>query len=176
MEKKSKVKLILIILISIILVAFITFTIISATGVIENEYGKAISKIFNKSDDNKTQNNTNNNTSDNTNTTQETPAIENKEPKYITVGGYTLNLGTYKGRVEQGVWDEETMTSKSKFTDITLVLTEDTITVNEQTAGYTISGSSIKWKAYDFPILEVSGNNKIRYIVEDCPDLVYQED
>lgn len=175
MEKKSKIKLVVIILISILLVAFITFTIISATGIIENEYGKAISKLFNKNDDNKTQSNTNNNTSDNTNTTQETPAIENKEPKYITVGGYTLNLGTYKGQLVQGVWDDATMTSKAKYTDVILVLTEDTITLDGKTAGYTISGTTINWKAYDFKVLEVSGNNKITYIAENCPELIYQE-
>lgn len=196
-KKKGKFK-IAIILIAIVLIAFIIFAIISATGVIENDFGKAISNIFNKSDDTKTEVNINNNTNDNTNTTEtkeiadenktETKQMAKPETKpdtpsentattkktYITAGGYTLNFGTYKGQLVQGVWDEETMTSTSKYTDVTLVLTENSITLDGQTAGYTISGNEINWKAFDFNVLQVSGNNKITYLAENCPELVYQ--
>lgn len=92
----------------------------------------------------------------------------------ITAGGYTLQFGTYYGQIEQGVWDDETMTSKSILQDVYLVLNEDTITLDGQTAGYSISGTNINWYALDFPVLEVSGNNRITYLAETCPELVYQ--
>ena len=92
----------------------------------------------------------------------------------ITVGGYTLNFGTYTGIIQQGVWDEETMTSSVVYHNVTLKLTENSITLDGKTAGYTISGTMIKWKGLDFDVLQVTGNNRIMYIVEDCPELVWQ--
>ena len=92
----------------------------------------------------------------------------------ITVGGYTLNFGTYTGTIVQGVWDEETMTASSKSQKVTLKLSENSITLDGKTAGYTISGTTIKWKALDFDVLQVTGNNRITYLAENCPELVWQ--
>ena len=106
-----------------------------------------------------------------------TTVSEASKPKTktsITVGGYTLNFGTYVGTMVQGVWDDTTMTSTEKKTKITLKLTENSITLDGKTAGYTISGNNIKWKAMDFDALQVSGNNRITYIAENCPELVWQ--
>ena len=99
-----------------------------------------------------------------------------KEPAKtsISVGGYTLKFGTYAGTIQQGVWDEETMTSSVRNINVTLKLTEDSITLDGRTAGYTVSGNELKWKGSDYKILEVTGNNKIRYLVETCPELTYQ--
>ena len=91
----------------------------------------------------------------------------------ITVGGYTLKFGTYKGQIVQGVWDEETMTSTARYTDIILKLTESTITVNGDSGSYYVSGSSIVWKGSSY-YFDVTGNNKIRYNAESCPELIYQ--
>ena len=91
----------------------------------------------------------------------------------INVGGYSLKFGTYKGQIEQGVWDEETMTPTSRFTNVVLVLNEKNITVDGQTSSYSISGNNIIWNGNRY-LLEVTGNNKIRYNVETCPELLYQ--
>ena len=91
----------------------------------------------------------------------------------ITVGGYTLPFGTYKGQIVQGVWDDETMTSTARYTDVVLKLTEDTITVNGDSGSYYVSGGSIIWKGESY-YFEVNGNNTITYMAENCPDLIYQ--
>ena len=91
----------------------------------------------------------------------------------ITVGGYTLQYGTYKGQIVQGVWDEETMTSTARYTDVILKLTENTITINGESGSYYVSGSNIVWKGESY-YLDVTGNNTIRYNAENCPELTYQ--
>ena len=95
-------------------------------------------------------------------------------PSYVYAGGYKLTFGTYKGTMVQGVWDDTTMTSTARYYDVYLVLTEDTITLDGQTAGYSISGTKISWNAFDFDILEATGNDRITYYAETCPELVYQ--
>ena len=93
----------------------------------------------------------------------------------VTVGAYTLHFGTYKGQIIQGVWDDETMTSTARYTDIILKLTETTISINGDSASYYISGSNIIWKGESY-YLEATGNNTIRYNAETCPELIYQGD
>lgn len=87
----------------------------------------------------------------------------------ITVGGYTLKFGKYTGAITQFDWE----TQKEIKTTITLVLSENNITINGESGSYSIKGTKIIWKGQDY-ILEASGNNKIRYNVETCPDLIYQ--
>lgn len=103
-----------------------------------------------------------------TNTQIPTPAKTS-----IIVGGYTLKFGTYTGTLVQGVWDDTTMTSTEERTKVTLKLTENNITINGESGSYSTSGTKIIWKGQDY-ILEVSGNNKIKYNAENCPDLIYQ--
>ena len=100
--------------------------------------------------------------------------VQNYVPTSINVGGYELTFGTYKGTIVQGIWDESTMTSTARYTDVYLVLREDTITLDGQTAGYTISGTQIDWNNMGFLMLEATGNNRITYYAETCPELVYQ--
>lgn len=95
------------------------------------------------------------------------------EKESITVGGYTLKFGTYKGQTEIGVWDDETMTSTLEVSDVILKLTENSITIDGQTGSYSINGNSIIWNG-DSYLLEVTENNKIRYNVQNCPELTYQ--
>lgn len=102
---------------------------------------------------------------------QSTPEPQKKTS--ITVGGYTLKFGTYKGQIEQGVWDEETMTSSSKFYDVTLKLTENSISCDGQSGSYSFSGNKIVWRGSDY-MFEVAGNNKIKYNAGNCPILTYQ--
>ena len=101
------------------------------------------------------------------------PVEEAPKKTLINVGGYTLKFGTYKGIIEQGVWDEETMTATSKKTNIVLKLSENSITINGESGSYSVSGNNIIWNG-NYYLLEVTGNNKIRYNAETCPELIYQ--
>lgn len=110
-------------------------------------------------------------------TTPETPAtpvapvtpVEPAPSTSITVGGYTLNFGTYTGTLKQFDWEAQ----EEINTPVTLVLSENNITINGESGSYSTSGTKIIWNGQDY-MLEVSGNNRITYIVENCPDLIYQ--
>lgn len=110
---------------------------------------------------------------DNSSQSQQQTAPATQKKTSITVGGYTLKFGTYKGQIEQGYWDEKTMTSSSKFYDVTLKLTENSISCDGRSGSYSFNGNKIVWNGDDY-MLEVAGNNQIRYMAGTCPILTYQ--
>ena len=112
-------------------------------------------------------------TNNNQSQSQQQPTVEPEKKTSITVGGYTLKFGTYKGQIEQGVWDEETMTPTLKIIDVTLKLTENSISFDGQSGSYSFNGNRIVWNGSDY-MFEVAGNNKIRFNAETCPILTYQ--
>ena len=167
-EEKDKSALIIIpiIIIIMIIAGMLISTIINNT----NFNLKKIPQIFNFNrridEENKNtgmiiaENYTNSKISTTTNTTT--------DKNHITVGGYTLKYGTYKGIESNYDWEEQ----KEINREIILVLSSDKIRFDGQLLSYSISGNKII--ANGFAMFQVNRNNEITLLAGMCPELTYQ--
>ena len=116
-----------------------------------------------------TKSKTTNNKKTATSTNYKTTKSTSKAKTSTTIGGYTLKFGKYTGTIEQYDWIDQKLIKHK----VTLVLSEKSIRLDGKTGSYSNSGTRIIWRG-DSNLLEVVGNNKIRYNVETCPVLKYQ--
>ena len=99
-----------------------------------------------------------------------TPSVPStpSETDTLKVGSYTVAYGTYTGKDALFDWELQ----KEIPINIKLVLNKNNLQIDGQTLSYSVQGIDIV--ANGMPMFRVLGNNKIQYLAQSCPELVYQ--